>query len=111
MIRFFVGIYEGIVQTFNIVKYIEIFRSYYQQFKFLDWFFAILAIILVIAVWLTIILLYHPRYKEDYKHKRKNTVTQESIFEEITDLHREILRLNDEKDRILSLKISSGYIG
>ena len=109
VIRFFVGIYEGIVQTFNIVKYIEIFRSYYQQFKFLDWFFAILAIILVIAVWLTIILLIILGIKRII-NIRKNTVTQESIFEEITDLHREILRLNDEKDRILSLKISQAGI-
>ena len=109
VIRFFVGIYEGIVQTFNVVKYIEIFRSYYQQFKFLDWFFAILAIILITAVWLTVILLIILGIKRII-NIRKNTVTQESIFEEITDLHREILRLNDEKDRILSLKISQAGI-
>ena len=35
IIRFFVGIFEGIVQTFNIGRYIEIFRSHYQQFGFL----------------------------------------------------------------------------
>ena len=57
IIRFFVGIFEGIVQTFNIGRYIEIFRSHYQQFGFLDWVFSILAIILILAVWLTIILL------------------------------------------------------
>ncbi len=109
VIRFFVGIFEGIVQTFNVVRYIEIFRSHYQQFKFLDWVFSILAIILILAVWLTIILLVVFAIRRIIR-LRKNTITQESIFEEITDLHKEILRLNDEKDRILSLKVSQAGI-
>ncbi|MFA5342219.1 MAG: hypothetical protein WC332_10635 [Clostridia bacterium] len=109
VIRFFVGIFEGIIQTFNVVRYIEIFRNHYQQFKFIDWVFSILAIILMLAVWLTIILLIVFSIRRIIR-LRKNTVTQESIFEEITDLHKEILRLNDEKDRILSLKVSQAGI-
>ena len=109
IIRFFVGIFEGIVQTFNIGRYIEIFRSHYQQFGFLDWVFSILAIILILAVWLTIIMLIVYGLRRIVM-LRNNTVTQESIFEEITDLHKENLRRNDEKDRILSFIVSQACI-
>ncbi|MFA7672306.1 MAG: hypothetical protein WCY62_00440 [Clostridia bacterium] len=109
IIKFFVGIFDGIVQTFNVVSYINIFRTHYQNFTTIDWIFTILSIILIIAVWLTIFVLIYIGVRKIIRI-RKSVVSQESIFEEITDLHKEIMRLNDEKDRILSLKVSQAGI-
>lgn len=109
ILTFFLGIFDGVIQTFNIIRYIEIFRTHYQKFTFLDWFFSILSIILLIAIWVTIGVLIYLSIRRTMRIRR-NVVSQESVFEEISELHKEVLRLNDEKDRILSLKISQAGV-
>ena len=45
------GIFGGIFQIFNVVNYIKQFGTYKGGFNFLDWFFSILAFLLVMAIW------------------------------------------------------------
>jgi hypothetical protein len=98
------GIFGGIFQVFNIVSYINQFNSYKGDFSVLDWILSILAFILVMAIWVIIIYMAFLLVRK-YLRFRKSAVGSEDLLEEVADLHRDVVRLNQEKERILALKI------
>ena len=49
------GIFGGIFQIFNVVNYVKLFAKYTGGFSVLDWIFAIISFILVLAIWAVII--------------------------------------------------------
>ncbi len=100
------GIFGGIIQIFNIVNYISQFNNYKDGFGVLDWIFAILAFILVMAIWGVIIYMIILGVRK-YIRFRRSAVGNEDLLEEVADLHREVLRLTKEKERILALKIGN----
>ncbi len=103
------GIFGGIFQIFNIADYIAQLNSFKDGFGVLDWIFAIIAFILVIAIWVIIIFMLVLLIRK-YIRFRKSKVGNEDLLEEVASLHRDVLRLTKEKERILALKIGENSI-
>ncbi len=98
------GLFTGIVQIFNIADYISQFNKFKGGFGVLDWILAILTFLLVIAVWGVIIYMIVLAVRK-YIRFRQSAVGNEDLLEEVAELHRDVLRLTKEKERILALKI------
>ena len=98
------GIFGGIFQIFNVVNYFKQFDSYKSGFSAIDWILSIFALILVVAIWVIVIFLIVILVRK-YIRFRRSAVGNEDLLEEVADLHRDIVRLNNEKERILALKI------
>ena len=99
------GVGLGLFECVRFPRYIEIIRSFTRSFG--GWVIpaAILASLLLIAalaaavygIWLLI--------RKRIKLKR-SLHTQEDLINEVNSLNREVMRLNLEKDKILSMKVS-----
>ncbi|MBQ7315417.1 MAG: hypothetical protein IJW83_05385 [Clostridia bacterium] len=103
------GIFGGIFQIFNVVDYFEQLNAYKGGFGFLDWLFAILSILLVIGLWGIIIYMIVLLVRK-YIRFRKSAVVNEDLLEEVARLHRDVLHLTKEKERILALRIGQTSI-
>ena len=98
------GIFGGIFQVFNIVGYVEQFAKHKDGFGVVDWIFSILSFLLVIAIWVIVIYMLVLLVRK-YIRFRRSAVGNEDLLEEVAKLHRDVLRLTKEKERILALKI------
>lgn len=98
------GLFEGVLQIFNIVNYVNQFNKYKEGFNFVDWVFAIFAFLLVIVLLGVVIYLCILGVRK-YIRFRKSAVGHEDLLEEVADLHRDVIRLTKEKERILALQI------
>jgi len=99
------GIGLGIKNIFNIPKYIDVFRSWKDEFTAGTWILAILSIIVVLAllvgiIWLIVLLL------KKYVRFHKTVVDQEELLNEVATLNREVIKLTTEKEKILAMKVS-----
>ncbi len=103
------GAFNGFIQIFNIVDYISQFNKYKDGFGVLDWVLAILSFILVLAFWGVLVYLIVIGIRK-YIRFRKSMVGNEDLLEEVADLHRDVLRLTKEKERILALQIGQTSI-
>ena len=102
------GIFGGIFQVFNIVEYIKQFNAYKDGFSVLDWILSIFSFLLVMAIWAIIIYMLFLLIRK-YIRFRRSAVGNEDLLEEVAELHRDVIKLNNEKERILALKI--GHTG
>ena len=107
--KIFSGIFGGIFQVFNIVDYLAQFNDYKDGFSILDWIFSILAFLLVMAIWGILIYMLILLVRK-YVRFRRSAVGSEDLLEEVAKLHRDVLRLTKEKERILALKIGQTSI-
>ena len=98
------GLFGGIIQIFNVVDYVKQFGAYKNGFTALDWILAIFSFIVVTAIWGIILYMIYMLIKK-YVRFRKSAVASEDLLEEVAALHRDVVRLNNEKERILALKI------
>ncbi|MBR2612325.1 MAG: hypothetical protein IKC72_04570 [Clostridia bacterium] len=98
------GIFGGIVQIFNIAGYIKQFNIYKDSFTVFDWILSILGIILVFAIWVILFYLIFILIRK-YIRFRRSIVGNEDLLQEVADLHRDVMRLTKEKERILALRI------
>ena len=98
------GIFGGIFQVFNIVAYIKQFGTYKGGFSVLDWILAIFSFLLVMAIWAIVVYMLVLLIRK-YIRFRKSAVGNEDLLEEVAELHRDVIRLNSEKEKILALKI------
>ncbi len=103
------GIFTGIVQIFNVVAYIQQFNTYKSSFGPVDWILAIIGFLLVFAIWGIIIYLGVLGIRK-YIRFRKTAVGSEDMLEEIAHLHRDVLKLTKERERLLALKIGETSI-
>lgn len=101
----FKGIGLGIVNMFNIPRYIQIFKANSADFKATDWIIAILTVIATVAILAVIVILLVVLIKK-YLRVRKTLVDQEELLNEVANLNREIIKLSSEKERILAMKVS-----
>ncbi len=95
--------YYGIVGIFNIPKYLSITNAYKNSFSGLEWVLAILSFILTYLVVLGVVALLVLLIRK-YVRFRKSLVGNEDLLEEIAGLHRDVLRLTVEKEKILAMK-------
>ena len=100
------GIANGLFQIFNIAAYIKQFGVYKSEFKALDWILAVFSFILVMAIWVIIVYMLVLLIRK-YIRFRKSAVGNEDLLEEVADLHRDVMRLTKEKEKILALQIGS----
>ena len=101
----FKGIGLGIANIFNIPEYINIFKSWSGDFTAVDWILAILTVLATVIVFVAIIILVAVLIKK-YIRVRKTLVDQEELLNEVGNLNREIIKLHNEKERILAMKVS-----
>ncbi|MDD6094967.1 MAG: hypothetical protein PUC29_04405 [Clostridia bacterium] len=103
------GLFGGFIKIFGIPAYLEQFSLYSKSFNVLDWILAILAVLLVLAVWFIIIFLIVLGIRK-YIRFRRSVVGNEDILQELADMHRDVLRLTKEKEKIMALKIGQTSI-
>lgn len=99
------GIFKGFIQIFNFALYAEQIKQYSKEFGVAGWILAVIGILLVVGIfgllgWLIVL---NVRKYVRFRHSR---VSQEDVLEELADLHRQVMKLNAEKERILSLQVS-----
>ncbi len=103
------GIGGGIFQIFNVVDYLDQLNAYKGGFGFLDWLFAILSLLLVTVLWGIIIYMIVLLVRK-YIRFRRSAVSNEDLLEEVARLHREVLQVTKEKERILALRIGQSGV-
>ncbi|MBP3442899.1 MAG: hypothetical protein J6L62_08870, partial [Clostridia bacterium] len=101
----FKGIGLGIANIFNIPEYINIFKSWAGDFTAVDWILAILTVLATVIVLVAIVILVAVLIKK-YIRVRRTLVDQEELLNEVGNLNREIIKLHNEKERILAMKVS-----
>lgn len=97
------GIFNGIVKCFDFTKYAKTVKEYTGDG--MSWFIAILAMIVLIALVAAIVFAIVMLVRKIVKVKR-TIDDQADLIGEVQALNREVMRLNLEKDKILSMKVS-----
>ena len=100
--RIISNIFLGIGQIFNFSAYANQLKG--AQFGWM-WIFVILVIVLVVAIWAALIFLIVLGIRK-YVRFRHTLVGNEDLLEEIADLHRDVIRLTAEKEKIMTMKIT-----
>lgn len=98
------GFFGGIIQLFNIPLYVEQLNSFKDGFNVLGWILATLAILLTYAIIGGVIFLIILLIRK-YVRFRKSLVGNEDLLEEVADLHRDVINLTAEKEKLLAMKI------
>ena len=99
------GIFKGIYGAFNIPKYFEIINNYTTPLGGLAWVVGVIAILLLVGVLFLIVFFLIKGIKKFVKFKKKAKDTND-LVNEVNALNKEVMRLNLEKDKILSMKVS-----
>lgn len=97
----------GFVQIFNFPFYFNQIANYKADFGFIGWMLAVLSFILTYAIWGGLIFIIILLIRK-YIRFRRTLVGNEDLLEEIADLHRDVLKLTQEKERILAMKVGAG---
>ena len=104
------GIWQGISNIFLGIGQVFNFGVYARQLAGQDfgwaWILVILILLLAIAIWGSLIFLIILGIRK-YIRFRRSLVGKEDLLEEIAELHRDVIRLTAEKEKIMSLKVSS----
>ena len=99
------GFFGGIGEAFNFPAYVNIINGYTTELGGLAWGIAILAIVLLIAVLALLVWIIVVSLKKFIRGHRRRKDTN-SLVKEVQALNKEVMRLNLEKDKILSMKVS-----
>lgn len=99
------GIFKGIIGMFDFPAYGKIISDYTSELGGLEWVIAIFAMILLAAVLVFLVMLIVLSLKKFFRYKKKVKDTGDLVAE-VNHLTKEVMRLNLEKDKILSMKVS-----
>ncbi|MGD9901235.1 MAG: hypothetical protein AB7S44_01715 [Spirochaetales bacterium] len=99
------GIVFGILTAFDVVTYGNTIATYSEELGGWFWIVGILCILLVFGFLLGIIYLIFRGIKRLMVMAQK-AVVQDDLVKEVNSLNKEVMRLNLEKDKILSMKVS-----
>lgn len=105
LLTIFQGIYFGIIKMFDFPYYFDLWKTHSSTFSALDWVVSIIAFILTFAIWFSLLFLIILGIRKFIRF-RKTLVGNEDLLEEIADLHRDVIRLSEEKERIMQLKVT-----
>ena len=97
------SMFLAIFQFFNFPKLFDQLSQYKGDFNILGWILCVLTVILTYGILFAIVFLIIIGIRK-YLRFRKTLVGNEDLLEEIADLHRDVVRLTAERERILSLK-------
>ena len=104
--QIFSNFFLGLVQIFNFVVYFDQLSQYKSDFNAWGWILAILCFLLAFAIWGAIIFMAILGIRKYFRF-RKTLVGNEDLLEEIADLHHDVIKLTEEKERIMALKIAN----
>ena len=111
MTSFLEAIWKGITGFFGAISFLFNFpllfdqlNRYKNEFNFLGWILCILTVILVYGILAALVFMIVLAIRK-YIRFRRTLVGNEDLLEEIADLHRDVVRLTAEKERIISMKI------
>ena len=99
------GLFSGLFGMFNVVKYVEVFKEYAGDFTVVAWILAILTVILLVAALGALVFAIYLAIRK-YVRFRTSLVSQEELLNEVGKLNHEIVKLSNEKDKILAMKVS-----
>ena len=102
------GIFKGIVGMFDFPAYGKIISDYTSELGGLEWVIAIFAMLLLAAVLVFLVMLVVLSLKKFFRYKKKVKDTGDLVAE-VNHLTKEVMRLNLEKDKILSMKVSQRF--
>lgn len=89
----------------NVGRYAEIFNAYMRDFKWYEWIFAILT--LLIAVMLIVLVAYMTVLCiRDAVKKRRARMDKQALVAQVEALNLKVLKLVDEKDKIMAMQVS-----
>ena len=111
MTDFLQAIWKGVSGLFGAISFLFNFKSIFNQlanyksnFDVLGWVMCVLVIILIYGILVGLVFLIVIAARK-YIRFRRTLVGNEDLLEEIADLHRDVVRLNAEKERIINMKI------
>ena len=98
------GVFLAIFQFFNFPVIFDQLNRFKNDFNVLGWILCILTFLLTYAILAAIVFLIVLAIRK-YIRFRRTLVGNEDLLEEIADLHRDVVRLTAEKERIMALKL------
>ncbi|MBR6959002.1 MAG: hypothetical protein IKH76_00825 [Clostridiales bacterium] len=101
----FGGLFDGVVQIFNIKNYVDIFKSYSVEFGAVGWILAILSILIVVAIFALLFFLIFLGIRK-YIRFRHSIVSNEDLLEEISVHQARVMKMAKEKDEIMAMKVA-----
>ena len=101
----FKGIWDGIVQIFNIESYRRILDNYKNDLSISEWVLVVIAIGIIILFILMILFFIYLLLRK-YLRFRKAAIEQDELLEEVANLNGKVVSLMKEKDEILAMKVS-----
>lgn len=99
------GVWDGLVQMFNIKSYISVVNFYKGDFNGPEWVLVVVAIAVIFVILVLIVFLGYLLVRK-YVRFRKTLVEQESLLEEVATLNDQVSSLVKEKEDILAMKVS-----
>jgi len=105
LIRIFTNLGLGIKEMLDLKAYANIIKGYSSEISGTGWILVALVIIVFVALIAFSIFLIYLIFKK-YFRIRKSLVEQETLLEEVADLNKAVLKLTQEKDKILAMKVS-----
>ena len=103
--KIFQGLVSGIGQMFDFTQYSYVVSRYHNDLNMGEWILVVIAIIILIVLLGLIVLLVFFALRK-FLRFRKSNVSQESLLEEIGNLQKEVVKLSDEKDKLLAMKVT-----
>ena len=107
--RIFSNLFSGIIQIFNLPAYFDQIQQYKHGFGVIDWILCIISLILTFTIWIMLFFMLVLIIRK-YIRFRHSLVGNEDLLEEIADLHRDVIRLTKDKERIMNLKVGQAGI-
>lgn len=92
------AIFTWIIDSFNIVKYIEIINNYSEDLGSSTWILAIISIIGLLLIYGLIIYFVIKGVKNFIRYK-KNVSNQETLMEQVEMLNRDIIKYQEDKEK------------
>ncbi len=103
--QIFVGAFNGIIKAFNFAEYKSMIEGYTSANGGVAWVISIVCILLILIVFAALVvgLVFLTR---KIIRSIKTIHSQDDLLKELNALNKEVMRLNLEKDKILSMKVS-----
>ena len=98
-------LFLGILQMFDIRAYASLIKHYSADFSGGEWFMVVIAIIVTLILLALVIFLAVFIIRKLIRFRR-TLVEQESLLEELADLHKQVRQLMKEKDELYAMKVS-----
>ncbi len=99
----FSGIFIGLFALIDLPAYFEAFKLYSADFGVAEWIFAILIMLVLLALFVGMLLVIVLFVKKKIDNKRK-MANQRALLEEVGKLNQQVIRLTKEKDKILGIR-------